>query len=201
KVSLSETASMWQSLSFGPNYKAAYCLAVCPAGDDVIGPFLNDRKTFLKDTVLDTDENDPLHRQASFVDATTRPQQPGSWTHRHARTPAHAPRTGAVRYTHKLSSRSDTRAGARERAGFIDAPEIGPANSASRAITDPTATPASTPFSFEPVETLRMTNISSRARTASRANDWAAPPAGRGGAGGAAARESGPHGARAGSAP
>jgi ferredoxin len=51
KVSLSETASMWQSLSFGPNYKAAYCLAVCPAGDDVIGPFLNDRKTFLKDTV------------------------------------------------------------------------------------------------------------------------------------------------------
>lgn len=51
KVSLSETASMWQSLAFGPNYKAAYCLAVCPAGEDVIGPFLNDRKTFLKDTV------------------------------------------------------------------------------------------------------------------------------------------------------
>ena len=42
---------MWQSLSFGANYKAAYCLAVCPAGDDVIGPFLNDRKTFLKDTL------------------------------------------------------------------------------------------------------------------------------------------------------
>jgi Fe-S-cluster-containing hydrogenase component 2 len=51
KVSLSETASLWQSLSFGANYKAAYCLAVCPAGEDVIGPFLTDRKTFLKDTV------------------------------------------------------------------------------------------------------------------------------------------------------
>jgi ferredoxin len=51
KVSLSETASMWQSLSFGPNYKAAYCLAVCPAGDDVIGPFLTDRKAYLKDTL------------------------------------------------------------------------------------------------------------------------------------------------------
>ncbi len=51
KVSLSETASMWQSLAFGPNYKAAYCLAVCPAGEDVIGPFLTDRKAFLKDTV------------------------------------------------------------------------------------------------------------------------------------------------------
>ena len=51
KVSLSETASMWQSLAFGPNYKAAYCLAVCPAGEDVIGPFLTDRANYLKDTV------------------------------------------------------------------------------------------------------------------------------------------------------
>ena len=51
RATLAETASMWQSLSFGPNYKAAYCLAVCPAGDDVIGPFLQDRGTFLKDTL------------------------------------------------------------------------------------------------------------------------------------------------------
>jgi ferredoxin len=51
KVSAPETASMWQSLAFGPNYKAAYCLAVCPAGEDVIGPFLTDRATYLKDTV------------------------------------------------------------------------------------------------------------------------------------------------------
>jgi epoxyqueuosine reductase QueG/putative sterol carrier protein len=51
RVSDSETASMWQSLGFGPNYKAAYCMAVCPAGEDVIGPFLEDRKTFLKDVV------------------------------------------------------------------------------------------------------------------------------------------------------
>src|SRR5262249_40936504 len=30
KVADSESASMWQSLSFGANYKAAYCLGVCP---------------------------------------------------------------------------------------------------------------------------------------------------------------------------
>ncbi len=42
---------MWQSLSFGANYKAAYCLSVCPAGEDVIGPSLTDRKQFLKDVV------------------------------------------------------------------------------------------------------------------------------------------------------
>lgn len=51
RMSDSETASMWQSLSFGANYKAAYCLAVCPAGEDVIGPFLSDRASFVADTV------------------------------------------------------------------------------------------------------------------------------------------------------
>ena len=57
RVSDSETASVWQSLGFGPNYKAAYCMAVCPAGEDVIGPFLDDRKGFLKAVV------DPLQQK------------------------------------------------------------------------------------------------------------------------------------------
>ncbi len=35
RVKESESASMWQSLSFGANYKAAYCMSVCPAGEDV----------------------------------------------------------------------------------------------------------------------------------------------------------------------
>jgi ferredoxin len=51
RVTDSENASMWQSLSFKPNYKAAYCLAVCPAGEDVIEPYLDDRKGFM-DLVL-----------------------------------------------------------------------------------------------------------------------------------------------------
>ena len=51
KVSDSESASMWQSLSYGANYKAAYCLAVCPAGEDVIEPFLLNRKAFTADIV------------------------------------------------------------------------------------------------------------------------------------------------------
>ncbi len=51
KVSDSETSSMWQSLSFGANYKAAYCLSVCPAGEDVIRPFLDDRAGFLTEVV------------------------------------------------------------------------------------------------------------------------------------------------------
>lgn len=51
KTTRAETASVWQSLSFGPNYKAAYCMAVCPAGDDVIGQFLADKATFLTEVV------------------------------------------------------------------------------------------------------------------------------------------------------
>lgn len=51
KVSGAESLSMWQSLSFGANYKAAYCLSVCPAGEEVIAPFLTDRKEFLKDVL------------------------------------------------------------------------------------------------------------------------------------------------------
>ncbi|MBY0405757.1 MAG: SCP2 sterol-binding domain-containing protein, partial [Cyanobacteria bacterium] len=47
KVSYSETVTRWQSLSYGPNYNSAYCLAVCPAGEDVMGPFLADKKAFV----------------------------------------------------------------------------------------------------------------------------------------------------------
>ncbi len=49
KIDDNESASWWQSLSFGANYKAAYCLAVCPAGDDVIGPYLENKSAFKKE--------------------------------------------------------------------------------------------------------------------------------------------------------
>ena len=51
KVSDPESASMWQSLSFGANYKAAYCLSVCPAGEEVIGPYLTDKAGHLREVV------------------------------------------------------------------------------------------------------------------------------------------------------
>lgn len=47
----SESVSMWQSLAFGANYKAAYCMAVCPAGEDVIGPYLASKKGFADDVM------------------------------------------------------------------------------------------------------------------------------------------------------
>jgi epoxyqueuosine reductase QueG/putative sterol carrier protein len=46
KSSDDENVSKWQSLSFGPQYKAAYCISVCPAGDDLYGIYKSDRKSW-----------------------------------------------------------------------------------------------------------------------------------------------------------
>ena len=64
KVTGAESASLWQSLSFGANYKSAYCMSVCPAGDDVIAPFLTDRKGYLDDVVR------PLQQKVETVYVT-----------------------------------------------------------------------------------------------------------------------------------
>ena len=69
-------------------------------------------------------------------------------------------------------------AGPSDRAGFIDAPQMGPANIASSPITAPTTIPAVMPFSAAPVETPRITNIKIAVRISSRTNDWIAGPAG-----------------------
>jgi Fe-S-cluster-containing hydrogenase component 2 len=58
RVADAESASVWQSLSFGANYKAAYCLAVCPAGEEVIGPYLTDKSGHLQATVRPLQEKE-----------------------------------------------------------------------------------------------------------------------------------------------
>ncbi|MGE3529843.1 MAG: 4Fe-4S binding protein, partial [Methyloceanibacter sp.] len=61
RIHETETSSMWQSLSYGANYKSAYCMAVCPAGEDVIGPYLDNKQQHLKDIVR------PLQERAEPV--------------------------------------------------------------------------------------------------------------------------------------
>ncbi|HTZ18911.1 MAG TPA: SCP2 sterol-binding domain-containing protein [Dissulfurispiraceae bacterium] len=51
RISDAETVSMWQSLACGPCYKSVYCMAVCPAGDEVIAQYLEDKKAFIEDVV------------------------------------------------------------------------------------------------------------------------------------------------------
>jgi epoxyqueuosine reductase QueG len=57
RVTPAEQVSMWQSLAFGPNYKSGNCIAVCPAGEDVIGQYLADRGGFVNEVVKPLQQN------------------------------------------------------------------------------------------------------------------------------------------------
>ena len=62
RVPEAETVSTWQSLAFGPNYKAAYCMAVCPAGEDVIGLYQQSKKDFKAEVLKPLQEKaEPLY--------------------------------------------------------------------------------------------------------------------------------------------
>lgn len=62
RVKESESVSTWQSLAFGPNYKAAYCMAVCPAGDDVIGLYKQSKKVHTTEVLRPLQEKvEPLY--------------------------------------------------------------------------------------------------------------------------------------------
>lgn len=46
-----ETLAVWQSLTYGGGYRCGYCMSVCPAGLDLIGPYLDHRKEYIQDVV------------------------------------------------------------------------------------------------------------------------------------------------------
>ena len=59
RVSDAETVSMWQNLSVGAQTKCDKCMAVCPAGREVIGEYLSDEKAYraqVSDRLRDKDE-------------------------------------------------------------------------------------------------------------------------------------------------
>lgn len=75
RVPRTETLNIWQSLSFKPGYKAAYCIAACPAGEDVIGPFLENRDAHFAEVVkplIDKDEFVYVIRDTDAEDTVTR---------------------------------------------------------------------------------------------------------------------------------
>ncbi|GAA3391719.1 4Fe-4S binding protein [Cryptosporangium minutisporangium] len=61
RVTPGETISRWQSLSFSPQYRSGYCVAVCPAGTDVIGPFLADQEQHEREFLV------PLQEKPEYV--------------------------------------------------------------------------------------------------------------------------------------
>lgn len=69
-----ETVSMLQSLAFEPTYKSAYCMAVCPAGEDVIGTYLADKAGYRQQVLM------PLRQQPEpvYVQSGTRAERAAS---------------------------------------------------------------------------------------------------------------------------
>jgi epoxyqueuosine reductase QueG/putative sterol carrier protein len=51
KYSDSETMSMWQSLAYKPNIKCTYCMAVCPAGEDVLDDYTFNKKQYIQEVL------------------------------------------------------------------------------------------------------------------------------------------------------
>jgi epoxyqueuosine reductase QueG len=46
KVSDQETVLMWQGMTVGTSFKCTNCMAVCPGGEDLIGPYVEGQKEF-----------------------------------------------------------------------------------------------------------------------------------------------------------
>ena len=61
KIPGDESISKWQSLSFGAQYKSAYCMAVCPAGENLIGMYKTQRKEWVQQIVRPHKEKKELY--------------------------------------------------------------------------------------------------------------------------------------------
>ncbi len=91
----------------------------------------------------------------------------GDWPNKFVSVVVHADKSGraGIDFNHSDGRGKQfgeiTGPGAMNRAGFIEAPLIGPANMASRPIIAPTAMPAIIPFSFDPLDTDGLRNVAS----------------------------------------
>lgn len=56
-----ETLAVWQSLTYGGGYRCGYCMSVCPAGLELIGPYLDNRKEYIQSVVK------PLQERKDYV--------------------------------------------------------------------------------------------------------------------------------------
>ena len=81
-----------------------------------------------------------------------------------------APTKGAIKYTHWCSNFPEINAGMIDRIGFIDAPQIGPANKTSNKTVEPIAIPANIPCSLLPFATCKITKTNTKAKIISKTN-------------------------------
>ena len=58
----SETMAVWQSLTHGGGYRCGYCMSICPAGEEVIGSYIENKKKYVSSVVkLLKDKEEPVY--------------------------------------------------------------------------------------------------------------------------------------------
>lgn len=58
----SETMAVWQSLTHGGGFRCGYCMSVCPAGEDVIGSYIENKKGYVSSVVKPLkDREEPVY--------------------------------------------------------------------------------------------------------------------------------------------
>jgi len=68
----SETMAVWQSLTHGGGYRCGYCMSVCPAGEDVIGSYIEDKKGYVSTVVKPLkDREEPVYILSGAEDEST----------------------------------------------------------------------------------------------------------------------------------
>ena len=105
---ISETVKRWQSLSYGPNYNAAYCIAVCPAGEEIMEGYLADKKSHVEKVVKPLQaKEEPLYVVRGSDAASHAAKIFPHKTLRYVRTSARATSIGAFLFGVTLSFQRD----------------------------------------------------------------------------------------------
>ena len=72
----SESMAIWQSLTHGGGFRCGYCMSVCPAGEDVIGSYIDRMKDYVKEVVKPLKEKaEPVYVMAGTGGETSVPKR------------------------------------------------------------------------------------------------------------------------------
>ncbi|MBF0102902.1 MAG: 4Fe-4S binding protein [Desulfobacterales bacterium] len=58
----SESMAVWQSLTHGGGYRCGYCMSVCPAGEETIGSYVDDKNWYISSVIKPLqDRSEPVY--------------------------------------------------------------------------------------------------------------------------------------------
>jgi epoxyqueuosine reductase QueG len=68
----SESMAVWQSLTHGGGFRCGYCMSVCPAGEEVVGSYVDDKKGYVSSVVKPLKERvEPVYVMRGTADESS----------------------------------------------------------------------------------------------------------------------------------